>query len=373
MNFNITEFVDNYLGDIPKPNIDFANLANIFKPSEDNVDHRERALKLEEKILALSGLCPGRDINIYDVSINHNGPNYIHTIECGKKNKETLVLLHGYSGSLTLFYPMLKELSKRYHVYCIDFLGMGLSSRPEFNCTTSQEAVQYFVSTFEKWRKAVGIRKYYLGGHSFGGYIASAIAYKNRNGLKGLFLMSPIGVGGTNENGISEEWAEAMGWAKTNFWTTYFQVYCKFHEEKITPNELVKKFSPFASFFIKKYMAGLLNKNQPESAADLLGEFLFEMLMIPGGSEQAVHCILKPPRICAEFPLEKVVFNQISDIPVYCYYGEDDWNDWSGAQRFSKLSQKKNFKFDFIPKSGHQVTLQNPEEIVEKMLIDLRA
>jgi len=373
MNLSIKEFVDNYLGDIPKPNIDLANLANIFKPSEDNVDHRERALKLEEKILALSGLCPGRDIDIYDVSINHNGPNYIHTIECGKKNKETLVLLHGYSGSLTLFYPMLKELSKRYHVYCIDFLGMGLSSRPEFTCTTAQEAVQYFVSTFEKWRKTVGIRKYYLGGHSFGGYIASAIAYKNRKGLKGLFLMSPIGVGGTNENGVSEEWAESLGWAKTNFWLAYFQVYCKFHEEKITPNELVKKFSPVASFFIKKYMAGLLNKKQPESAADLLGDFLYEMLMIPGGSEQAVHCILKPPRICAEFPLEKVVFNQISDIPVYCYYGEDDWNDWSGAQRFSKLSQKKNFKFDFIPKSGHQVTLQNPEEIVEKMLINLRA
>lgn len=339
----------------------------------NNIDHRAKALKLEEKVLALSGLKPGKDIFIYDVPINYDGQNYIHTIECGKKNKETLVLLHGYSGSLVLFYPMLKQLSKKYHVYCIDFLGMGLSSRPEFKCTTAEETIQYFVETFEKWRKAMNIKKYYLCGHSFGGYIASSCAYKNRNGLKGLYLLSPIGVSEAEQNVASGEWAQSLGQVKTNFWLAYFQFYCKLHQERVVPHDLVKKFSPVAKLFIRKYIAGLLGENQPEEDAELVGDFLYEMLMMPQGSEQAIHNILNPPRINAHYPLEKMVFDKLGNVPVYCYFGEEDWNDWTGAKRFSKSGESKNFQFELISSAGHQLTLQNPDEVVEKMLLNVCA
>jgi len=361
---DIKDFIDKNLPDFPKPNFD---LPNLLKRNEDNINHREKALELEERVLALSGLKPGKDLKIYDVQINHDGPNYIHTVECGKKNKEVLILLHGYSGSLVLFYPMLKQLSERYNVYCIDFLGMGLSSRPEFKCSTPEEAIQYFVETFEKWRKAMNIKKYYLGGHSFGGYIAALCAYKNRKGLKGLYLLSPIGVTGEDAE-VSKEWSQTLGWAKTNFWLAYFKSYAKLYDEKITPNELVRKFSPVARLFIRKYIVHLLGEKKFEEAGELVGDYLYEMLMIPGGSEQAIHSLFKPPRICTQFSLEKIVFNEIADIPVYCYFGEEDWNDWTVAKNFAKSSGSKNFKFDFIPKAGHQVTLQNPDQVVGKML-----
>lgn len=364
----VKDLIDNYLDNIPKPNFEFPSLPKLF---EDTEDHRAKAVKLEEKVLALSGLKPGKDIHIYDVPITHDGQNYIHTIECGKKNKNVLVLMHGYSGSSVLFYPMLKQLSKKYHVYCIDFLGMGLSSRPEFKCTTPEETIQYFFETFEKWRKAMKIRKYYLAGHSFGGYIAAACAYKNRKGLKGLYLLSPIGVSDADESGVSEEWSQTLGWAKTNFWLAYFQFYCKLYQDKVVPRDLVKKFSPVAKHFIRKYIATLIGENQPQEASDLMGDFLYEMLLIPGGSDQAIHCLMKPPRINAHFSLEKKVFSEIADVPVYCYFGEGDWNDWSGAKRFARSSENKNFTFDLISDSGHQLTLQNPNGVVEKMLLNL--
>lgn len=163
-----------------------------------------------------------------------------------------------------------------------------------------------------------------------------------------------------------------MGWAKTNFWLAYFKSYSKLYDDKITPNELVRKFSPVANIFIRKYIVHLLGEKKFEEAGELVGDFLYEMLLIPGGSEQAIHSLLKPPRICAHFPLEKMIFNEISDIPVYCYYGEEDWNDWAVARKFAEKAGNNNFKFELIPKAGHQVTLQNPQQVVGRMLEDLK-
>lgn len=54
------------------------------------------------------------------------------TYEFGDKQKPVLVLLHGYLGSGLTYYPIFKDLQKDFHVYAIDLLGMGCSSRPDF-------------------------------------------------------------------------------------------------------------------------------------------------------------------------------------------------------------------------------------------------
>ena len=42
-----------------------------------------------------------------------------------QKDKETVLLVHGYAGSAFLFYRIFKELAANFHVYMIDLLGMG--------------------------------------------------------------------------------------------------------------------------------------------------------------------------------------------------------------------------------------------------------
>jgi len=363
---SLRDYIDNYFVDTSKRNLDLSNYFKIYDPTHD---HRAAAVKLEEKCFQMVGFQPGKDLFIYDVPIVYDGRNYIHTVECGRKNKETLILLHGYSGSLILFYNLLKDLSRRFHVFCIDFLGMGLSSRPEFKCTTPEETIQYFVESCDRWRKVMKIKRYYIGGHSFGGYIAAAWPYLNKKGVKGVYLMSPTGVSESDDNEVPEEWAQALGWAKKHFWLTYFQLYSRLYNGKTTPADLVKRHPYLGRIFIKKYITGLIANNNKHG--EIVGEFLYHMLMIPGGSEQAVHYILRPPRICGNIPLEKILCSDLRDVPFYFYFGVEDWNDWTGAYRIAQTPENKNIKFDFITAAGHQMTLQNPSELAEKILLTL--
>ena len=44
-------------------------------------------------------------------------------------------------------------------IHVIDWLGNGMSSRPEFECETTEEAEDWFVESLEAWRRAMGIEK----------------------------------------------------------------------------------------------------------------------------------------------------------------------------------------------------------------------
>lgn len=64
---------------------------------------------------------------------------YIWTYEIGDKSKPKLIVIHGYGGSGMLFFKMFKDFAEHFHVYFIDLLGMGRSSRNDFECNTYQE------------------------------------------------------------------------------------------------------------------------------------------------------------------------------------------------------------------------------------------
>lgn len=43
--------------------------------------------------------------------------------------------MHGYGGSGVMFWKIIKQLSAHYHLFLIDILGMGGSSRIQFRFT----------------------------------------------------------------------------------------------------------------------------------------------------------------------------------------------------------------------------------------------
>ena len=78
--------------------------------------------------------------HIYQLNVNvgvFNGEDKtnMRTIILGDptkfKDKQTLVLIHGFAGSGALFYKIFKELSEYFQVIIIDLIGMGGSSRPD--------------------------------------------------------------------------------------------------------------------------------------------------------------------------------------------------------------------------------------------------
>ena len=91
-----------------------------------------------------------------------------------------LVLLHGYGGSGVFYYKMLKKLAEKFNVLCLDIIGMGASSRSsDFNKKDeAEEMIEYFTRYIDKWRQRLGLKSFYLAGHSFGGYIAGCYTVK---------------------------------------------------------------------------------------------------------------------------------------------------------------------------------------------------
>jgi pimeloyl-ACP methyl ester carboxylesterase len=94
-----------------------------------------------------------------------------------------LVLLHGFLESKDIWKDFSNQLSPRYKVVCIDLPGHGLSSN--FGYHHSMELMAEAVMAVLKHLK---IRRFFLLGHSMGGYVSMALAEKYPDQIKGLCL-----------------------------------------------------------------------------------------------------------------------------------------------------------------------------------------
>lgn len=79
-------------------------------------------------------------------------------------------------------------------------LGMGLSSREPYEPSHAEYSRDFFVRFIEAWRISKGLEKFYLVGHSLGGYISSLYAIQYPERVKKLLLVSPIGFNLKPEN-----------------------------------------------------------------------------------------------------------------------------------------------------------------------------
>lgn len=96
-----------------------------------------------------------------------------------------VVLLHGFLENSTMWNEVKKELSKKNRVICIDLLGHGNTDCIGYIHTMSDmaDAVKEVLNTLR-------LRKFYMIGHSMGGYVSLAFAKKNLKNLKGLCLLN---------------------------------------------------------------------------------------------------------------------------------------------------------------------------------------
>jgi len=101
----------------------------------------------ESNLLAFCDLQP-EDYTIEKVKYNEQD-HYLNTVIVGQEHLPKMVLIHGYGGSGVLFYKIFHRLKDHFRVYYIDLLGMGSSSRPEFNVQNADEADQYFNDSLE--------------------------------------------------------------------------------------------------------------------------------------------------------------------------------------------------------------------------------
>ena len=155
--------------------------------------------KFEEALLKHSGL-PLEAIERRYVEIQMDGqPFKVRTFVIGSMDKKTLVMTHGYLCGSPWHVLILKALSEEFRVVMFDNMSFGGNTRVETSSMQKGgDAVdEWLVEHVDKWVIAMGDDlppKFYLTGHSRGGYTAGLYASQRPERIEKLFMISPSGI-----------------------------------------------------------------------------------------------------------------------------------------------------------------------------------
>lgn len=124
----------------------------------------------------------------------------LHYREEGKDNPETLVLVHGFLQSLTVWSRYLLSYMRKIHVITIDLPGHGFSEMlgPIHTMEMMADAVKAVLDECQ-------VDRCVMVGHSLGGYVALAFAEKYPFMLRGLGLLHSHAMADSPEKQASRE------------------------------------------------------------------------------------------------------------------------------------------------------------------------
>lgn len=105
------------------------------------------------------------------------------------KQKNTLVILHGWGSSISYWVPLSNLLTPKTRVILVDLPGFG-STGPLTNTPDVPEYTNFVRSFTQK----LGLRNFILAGHSFGGQITLDYALKHPKDLRSIILIAPAAI-----------------------------------------------------------------------------------------------------------------------------------------------------------------------------------
>ncbi len=170
-----------------------ANRSSIYlNPIKYQVDKVfERSLKMARN--RICNVTPELNKVLKEVAIKSKEVDtYAYDIQNPKNSNKYVLFLHGLGQNISANQPLYKEIlnDTDYSILAPEYRGFGKNKPATMSNETflkdSQAALDYLVND-----KGVDPKKICVVGHSFGGYIASALAKENNN-LGKLILVSPI-------------------------------------------------------------------------------------------------------------------------------------------------------------------------------------
>lgn len=120
--------------------------------------------------------------------------------EAGANNKQTIVLLHGFSTSSHMYRDLIPKLSDKYHVLAPDYPGFGNSSMPTVN--EFEYSFDNLAKVTDSFLKKVGAEEYTLYMMDYGAPIGFRIAAAHPERVQGLIIQN----GNAYEEGLRDFW-----------------------------------------------------------------------------------------------------------------------------------------------------------------------
>lgn len=120
----------------------------------------------------------------------------VRVAEAGAHNERTIIFQHGINGHFEAYAKNLIPLSKHFHVIAFDYVGHGLSSKPDCEYTPMMLAEQ-----LGEMMDAMGIAKAHLSGESLGGWVSALFAVRWPERVDRLMLNTAGGLPIVTEKG----------------------------------------------------------------------------------------------------------------------------------------------------------------------------
>ena len=265
-----------------------------------------------------------------------------------------------------MYYKILKPLSEHFRIYAVDLFGKGGSTRPDYWPKNPQEAIQFFVESFEKWRKVMKLDKFTVVAHSMGAYMMIWHYLKYKGHFDRMLLLSPAGITNPPEGFSFKKWYfEQNIFGKMFYGFNYVTIMSRINFFKYMPS-----LGPIGIMLIKGYLIKKVKfKASSEEELNIYTEYLKKNLQMPESGHRSVFDLFLP-RSFPRLPLEDIMKKEMGDMRIDFIYGENDWNEWQGAYRYAEKA-KAPTKGMLLPKAGHHLMLENPDTLAEYIVRDL--
>ncbi|GMH32785.1 hypothetical protein BSKO_00619 [Bryopsis sp. KO-2023] len=314
------------------------------------------------------------DLDLVNTPVGECKHEYMHSVVGGSSDNPNLVCLPGYGAGVGFFFRNLDSMCSLFRMHAVDWLGTGLSGRPNFTAKTREETEDFFLDAFETWREKTGLEKFVLMGHSMGGYLAANYALRHPERVEHLILVSPAAVDKRPEDLERPKWAESPWTVRGQAWRTFSFLW----NVGATPQMAIRGLGPWG----RKLVGGYVNRRftqgehfTPEEASSM-EDYFYHITASRGSGEFGLRHIMAP-FAWGKAPLE----DRLAElkVPVMFIYGESDWMDPSAAMRACKRMERArgppqnacDRSVRVLPTAGHFVFLDQPK-LFEKELVALR-
>lgn len=294
-----------------------------------------RSLLFSVLLLVYFTGCQSQSLSPKEGYINVTGGKVWYKI-VGSGDKTPLVLLHGGPGVPSYYLNPMASLSDDRPVIFIDQLGCGRSDRIT---DTSLMTIDSYVNQLKQIHDVLGLKDYYLFGHSWGTILAVEYYFAHPEGLKGLILSGPA--------------LDIPRWSKdadTLIATLPDTIQTAIRENERNGTFDSPQYQQAVDYYYKLYLA----RKQPwssdlDSAFSQIGENVY--LHMDGPSEFTLTGNLKD--YDATEKLGKI------SVPTLFIGGEYDEARPSTVKYYASLIP--NSKVIIIPDAGHLSMQDNPE------------
>eukprot|EP01127_Copromyxa_protea_P012916 TRINITY_DN3406_c0_g1_i7.p1 TRINITY_DN3406_c0_g1~~TRINITY_DN3406_c0_g1_i7.p1 ORF type:complete len:357 (-),score=23.64 TRINITY_DN3406_c0_g1_i7:32-1102(-) len=296
----------------------------------------------------------------------------------GSAPSKTLVLTHGYGSGLGFWFRNIDALTKegggKYdRVIAVDWLGMGASSRPSNtklplrrNCgktSDPQEFIQFFVSSLEEGLGNIGLQKFHLLGHSFGGYIGAHYALQHPNQIEKLILASAVGIPAPSE-----------GYLQRSEMKTQYKLIDSLWKANFTPQSILRFMGPRGKRIAQNIVRGRFQNRWNDEETNLISEYLYHITCETPSGEYALNALLEPriypagvsrTGVYARIPLyPKLVDPTIYKTKTQLLFGDTDWMYHPQMKELvdERSIHDNHMELAIISSAGHHLYLDNTTE-----------